>query len=264
MSNTEKPMVELNLLDYPIVLSLPAYHSGTFDWLDNIPFGNFVMQATQPSLFVELGVCHGDSYMAFCQAATQVSPRTSCVGIDAWEPTMDFINMAATNFKVQRLFAEHERYAHFSKLVKKLHNDAVGDFADASIDLLHVDGDHLAARDDYDLWLPKMSSRGVMLFHDVTWRGPTCTVPDFWEWATRIHPSFLVPSRTGLGLLAIGDSVPDPIVALCSLSDPTRANAQKWFRVLGSYLCYLTRRGFYEDHNSHDLGAIDGTEVTSS
>ena len=74
--------------------------------------------------------------------------------------------------------------------------------ADASVDLLHIDGLHTyeAVREDFQTWRPKLAPDAVVLFHDVH--------PDrrygsarYWKQLRRRHPHFEFMHDWGLGVL---------------------------------------------------------------
>lgn len=62
-------------------------------------------------------------------------------------------------------------------MVKKFFADAVNDFKDKSINLLHIDGLHTyeAVKNDYETWKPKLAENSVIMLHDTR-------VADFGVW----------------------------------------------------------------------------------
>lgn len=112
-------------------------------------------------------------------------------------------------------------------------------FEDRSIDILHIDGLHSyeAVRHDFDSWLPKMSSRGVVLFHDINVRENGFGVFKLWEELSADHPHFAFLHGNGLGVLGLSN---DPAV-LFEANPAATAQIRTIFEHLGraAELIYL-------------------------
>jgi hypothetical protein len=198
-----------NPLEIPGLPEEPQYLSHNSAWIYHLPMVPVFMHLLQPNTFVELGTFRGDSYMGFCQTVVRQQLSTRCTAVDTWEG--DEHAGRYTTAVYNDLKAQHDpKYAGFSRLFKALFDVAVKDFADGAIDLLHIDGLHTyeAVKHDYDTWLPKMSDRGVILFHDTAIRDRGFGVFQLWEEISKERPSFNVPYGCGLGILAVGEKVP--------------------------------------------------------
>jgi predicted nucleic acid-binding Zn-ribbon protein len=83
-----------------------------------------------------------------------------------------------------------------------LFEQALAEFPDGSIDLLHIDGTHTydAVKADFQSWLPKLSSRSIVLFHDVILRDRGFGVWKLWEEIRGEDRSFVFEFGYGLGV----------------------------------------------------------------
>lgn len=172
-------------------------------WVEHAPFAFWLVDAHRPLNLVELGTDRGFSFFAFCQAVRALRLGTRCFAVDTW-PGDDLAGAFAS-------VREHNnsRYAAFARLVRAASDEAVSLFADGSIDLLHIDGrdSYADVRRDFDLWLPKLSRRGVVVFHDTTVREPGFGVHQIWAELRQTYPHFEFLHGRGLGVLAIGEEI---------------------------------------------------------
>jgi predicted O-methyltransferase YrrM len=195
-------------------------------WIGHIPFAFELIGRLRPRKIVELGTYSGSSFAAFCQAVEACGIDAKCYGIDLWQGD---IHMGSFD---EELFQEVSRYAAetypgIATLIRKDFNEAVALFEDGSIDLLHIDGTHTfeAVSNDFYTWLPKLSDRAVVLFHDTN-----VTVENTGEAALRFgvrrffdrvkggYPHFEFAHCWGLGVLVVGRAAPPAVAALAEMA----------------------------------------------
>lgn len=196
---------DLLALYRPIVLSEPHRLVFPPPWIGHIPFAFWIIDALRPTSLVELGTHSGNSYCAFLQAIAACGLSTSCYAVDTWEgdPHAGLYGDEVYD----DLRAHHDAaYAGFSRLLRMTFDQALEYFPDASIDLLHIDGLHTyeAVGQDFRSWLPKMSGRGLVLFHDINVRERGFGVWQVWEEVSAAYPSFSFLHSNGLGVAYVG------------------------------------------------------------
>ncbi|MBG31019.1 MAG: hypothetical protein CMI31_13630 [Opitutae bacterium] len=190
----------------------PRYFSEVANWHGHMPFAYDLMGELKPKLMVELGTHYGDSYFTFCQARKELELETACYAVDTWEGDEQAGNYDKSVFEtVQRVNADH--YAEFSYLVRSTFADALSQFEEDTIDLLHIDGFHSydAVAEDFHSWFPKVRENGIVLLHDVKERQSGFGVWKLWEELGDRYPNFLFEHGHGLGVLQKAESNGEPL-----------------------------------------------------
>ena len=202
------------------------HYTAVSAWLDHAPFAFWLMDALKPKRLAELGSHNGYSFFTFCQAAKGLELDIECFAVDLWGGDEHAGFYGDDVF--QRVWNHNEaHYASFARLVRASFDDAVGQFEDGSIDLLHIDGRHFYedVKHDFETWEPKLSDRAVVLFHDTNVREREFGVFKFWEEVSSDRPSFEFLHGHGLGVLAYGRNVPHRVLSFLSATEtPATAN----------------------------------------
>ncbi len=190
---------------------------GVGAWTDNLHFAYDLMATLRPRVFVELGTDRGESFFAFCQATAEHATGTRCFAVDTWRGDDQAGAYDETTFA--EVSAEHaQHYAKFATLVRSSFAEALPQFPDGSIELLHLDGLHTeaAVRADLAGWLPKLAPGGLLLMHDVRVRVRDFGVWKVWEEMQTRGRSFTFPDGPGLGVWQKppAKALPEPVEAL--------------------------------------------------
>lgn len=174
------------------------HHTG---WERHIPFAFYLVDTLRPKTIVELGTFTGLSYFAFCQAVAWLSLETLSTAVDTWSG-----DQGGLEYRGDEVFAsvaDHNRKYQFSRLIREDFAAAVGQFEDLSIDLLHIDGDHLyeSVAADFRNYYPKLSHDAIVLFHDTRLGGES----GVWRvFEGLLYPKFEFFHGSGLGMIAMG------------------------------------------------------------
>jgi hypothetical protein len=163
----------------------------------------------RPRSFVELGTQHGYSFFAVCQAVADFGLKTRCTAIDTWKG--DEHTGTYGEEVLQAAQSALVPYRSFATLHRSTFDEALSQFADGSIDLLHIDGRHFYedVRHDWTSWAPKLSERGVVLFHDTRVFERGFGVHQLWREIRLKRPSFEFFHSFGLGVFAAGTAQPE-------------------------------------------------------
>lgn len=205
-------------------------------WTAHVPFAFWIVEALRPRFIVELGTWYGMSYLAFCQAIAKLGIDGKAMAVDTWQGDHQTGKIAANALASLRQ-AHDPKYGKFSTLNRITFNEAASQVPDKSVDLLHIDGLHTyeAVREDFNTWLPKMSGRGVILFHDTQETHADFGVYQLWAELAAKYPYFEFKHEHGLGVLGVGSEYPQAIQSLFAVSGDAEAEkrVQGFFERLG-------------------------------
>ncbi len=195
----------------PPSLNFEARHLVISTWMDHLPFGYDLVAAVRPRLLVELGTYSGLSFFAFCQAMVENKVAGLAYAVDSWEGDEHTGDYGEEVFRKVEYHAR-EYYRGFSYLLRMKFGEALAQFDDNSIDLLHIDGLHTyeAVKEDFECWYPKVKPGGIVLLHDIEARLPEFGVRQYWNELIQDHTTFAFHHGYGLGVIQksgrIGDS----------------------------------------------------------
>src|SRR5215472_13495338 len=211
-------------------------------WTEHTPLAMLLVELLDPRILVELGTQHGVSYCSFCQAVDELKLPTRCFAVDTWKG-----DAHATYYKESvytDLVAEHCRYKSFSKLLRMTFDEALPQFSDTSVDLLHIDGLHYyeAVKKDYETWRSKLSNRAVVLFHDTMETHDDFGVHQLWRELSLNFPSFNMEHGHGLGILAVGAHPPQAILDFLSTANDHPEATRDLFAALGRRVLLETEK----------------------
>lgn len=159
-------------------------------WRGLEPFAHWLVQTVDPKLTVELGVDYGFSLIELARYNSGITYGVDHFGGDAQAGYRDIRDQARANI-IESGFNIRLREVPF--------DEALSSFENGTIDVLHVDGGHSleAVQHDFDTWIPKVRTGGVVLLHD------TRSFPDdvgrFFNSIS--FPKFEIPHSHGLGVV---------------------------------------------------------------
>jgi predicted O-methyltransferase YrrM len=127
------------------------------------------------SKMIEIGAYTGESTQIF--ASTGIFSEINVV--EPFKFNESFNNTSIENvqkwIKVEEEFKNNTRFFNNVKLFKDYSHNISNIFADKSVDLVYIDGDHSyeAVSKDIELYLPKIKQGGIMAGHDYSksWPG---------------------------------------------------------------------------------------------
>jgi hypothetical protein len=210
------------------------WHFTESAWTGHAPFAAWLMEAARPRSVVELGTHRGFSFFAFAEAASRLGLETRLSAIDTWVGDDQAGFYGEDIFQAVRRVAEQD-YPDITRLLRETFAEAVDEFADGEIDLLHIDGRHGYAdvREDFEEYVPKLSSRAVVLFHDTQEHQEDFGVYRFWDEVRGSAPSFEFWHSHGLGVLLVGSEVPDRVREFVSFATEHPERTRELYAELG-------------------------------
>ena len=227
-----------------IIFSDPRFIETPPAWIEHIPFAFFLIETLKPNVFVELGTHYGNSYFAFCQAISELKLKSRTFAVDRWtgDEHSGYYGIEVFEY-VDRI--NNQNFSHFSNLLKMSFDDANPYFNDGTIDLLHIDGTHNyeAVKHDFEMWLPKMSNKGIMILHDTKVYETGFGVWKLMEELKNRYHSMEFNHGNGLGIICTGNDVNTDFLHFIEKSNHDSFNANL-FANLGEKLSLKLQTDF--------------------
>ena len=175
----------------------------TWPWVGHRYFAYDLVRNIKPKKIVELGTHKGTSFFSFCQAVKDEALDTEINAIDTWQGDKHAGFYGDDIYKfVQKIV--NKLYSNVKiKLIRKTFDDAIFEFKDESIDILHIDGLHTyeAVKHDFENWLVKVKKNGIVLFHDIKVGESDFGVCKLWEELKQKYQTIEFHHSFGLGVL---------------------------------------------------------------
>ena len=244
-------------MELPLPRFVPRrYRPGNLGtWSGHLAFANDLISAIRPSLIVELGTHFGEAYFTFCQSVVENGISCLCYAVDHW------LGEAHAGQYGEEVIQEvshynESNYKGFSYLLRTNFDDALSQFADESIGLLHLDGLHTyeAVSHDFWAWWPKVRSGGIVLLHDIVVRHADFGVWRLWdELRSQFPESFAFNHSWGLGVLRKPAGSAEHTPYLDTLFNSAPAAAENIRRHYTLYAAYLENMLHEDETNASPL-----------
>ena len=236
-----------DILPEEVLAFRPRHSTDQIEWQGLIGIAPWLIAMTRPSRFVELGTHKGDSYCSFCQAIVEQGVSCEAFAIDMW--TGDDHTGGYGEEVYARLRDYHDPlYGGFSRLTRMKFEEALPSFEDGSVDLLHIDGLHTyeAVKEDFETWLPKMSRRGVVVFHDSTVRERDFGVYRLLSELHERYEGFDFNFSNGLGVVILdAEAAPSGIVRAARLPEAEFRRLSHVLKTLGDMHVATSKMRYY-------------------
>ncbi len=172
-------------------------------WIGHRYFAYDLIRNTNPKTIVELGTHKGGSFFSFCQAVKDANLPTALYAIDTWKGDKHSGKYDESVFKLVNKLSKQLYPEVNISLIRKTFNQALKEFSNNSIDILHIDGLHTyeAVKEDFDNWLPKVKQNGIILLHDVFEKKEDFGVYKLWNELKKKYSYFEFINYHGLGLV---------------------------------------------------------------
>jgi len=157
----------------------------------------------EPAVVVELGTHYGPSIFAMAQAVKDADLSTSLNAVDTWEGEEHAGFYGEEVFDIVNRVKQEKFPDVRLNLVRKYFSDALGQFEDGTVDLIHIDGFHSyeAAKQDFESWLPKLSKNSLVILHDAS-RTLGYGSAQYCEEIVAKYGGFIFPHSCGLAVVA--------------------------------------------------------------
>ena len=200
-------------------------------WYGHAFFAAFLISVLKPKTTVELGIHKGGSYFWMCEILKKVQVNGKIYGVDTFhgDEHANYINQNLDqNTLLQLVLQKNRPYENFSHILTKTFDEALNDFSEGQIDLLHIDGQHRYedVSHDFNTWKNKLSSSSVVLFHDIFVQSRDFGVYEFWNEVKTKYPFIEFYHSSGLGVLFTGNSYNPAISDLINQLQRTHSNQQ--------------------------------------
>lgn len=214
-------------------------------WLEHGPFAYWIVDALKPRLIVELGSHNGYSFCCFLEQVRRSHIDGRAIAIDTWKGDDHAGGYGDDVYDNLNAYVARN-YADIAEMKRMYFSEALPSVADGSVDLLHVDGRHFYddVVEDFTSWIPKLSDRAVVLFHDTQVRERGFGVYRYWSELAKTYSTFEFHHGHGLGVLGFGKQVPADVMALfAETPDAARADAIRTaFAARGAEISQAWRR----------------------
>ena len=194
------PVFESDNFNYELMFFSP--------WAGHRLFGYDYICNEKPEVIVELGSHYGCSAFTFLQGIKDAKLNSIFYAVDTWEG-----DSYTKNDYAEDIYAEYRKIqdscfnGQNAKMLRMKFEEAVEEFEDESIDLLHIDGSHIYedVKSDFLTWKSKVKKEGVIFFHDISEDvvlGENMGSYHFWNEIKHQFPFCLeFPHSYGLGVL---------------------------------------------------------------
>ena len=172
-------------------------------WAGHVFFAYDLVRNTKPKRIVELGTHFGHSFFSFCQAAKDEGLKTELAAVDTWkgDKHSGFYDESVYN-TVKKIKNTVYKDLKIS-LVRKTFDEALSEFDNDSIDILHIDGLHTyeAVKHDFENWLGKVKKDGIVLLHDTSVTTEDFGVYKLWDEIKEKYKTLEFEHSHGLGVM---------------------------------------------------------------